>query len=87
MAWTLLTDERIRHRDLKLAMKFAQAAHDACKGQDADVVDTYARALFDNGRVTEAISHQRKAIELCNDRDRMLELEENLRRYQKSRPN
>jgi peroxiredoxin len=81
MAWTLLTDERIEKRDLKLALRFAQAAYDACKGNEADVIDTYARALFDNGKVPDAIRHQRKAIELCNDRERMAELEQNLKRY------
>jgi peroxiredoxin len=83
MAWTLLTDERIRTRDHALALKFAKAAYDACKGQESDVVDTYARALFDNGKVPEAIAQQKKAIELCNDRERMAELEANLKRYRK----
>jgi peroxiredoxin len=86
MAWTLLTDERIARRDIKLAMRFAQAAFDACKGQEPDVVDTYARALFDSGRRTDAVNHQKKAIELCNDRERMKELEATLRRYQKAGP-
>jgi peroxiredoxin len=85
MAWTLLTDERIEKRDSKLAMRFAQAAFDACKGQDSDVVDTYARSLFDSGRISEAIAQQRRAIELCNDRDRMGDLEANLVRYQKAK--
>jgi hypothetical protein len=82
MAWTLLTDERIEKRDTALALRFAQAAYDACNGKEADVVDTYARALFDNGKVAEAIRNQQKAIELCNDRERMAELEQNLKRYQ-----
>lgn len=86
MAWTLLTDERIERRDSVLAMRFAQAAFDACKGQEPDVVDTYARALFDTGKIAEAIAHQKKAIELCNDRERMAELEATLRRYQKTGP-
>lgn len=81
MAWTLLTDERIRKRDLQLAMRFAKAAHDACKGQDSDVLDTYARALYDNGKVEEALRQQQRAIELCNDRERMADLEANLKRY------
>ncbi len=83
MAWTLLTDERIEKRDPGLALKFAKAAFEACKGQEPDVVDTYARALFDNGRVADAIAHQKKAIELCNDRERMGELETSLKRYLK----
>jgi len=85
MAWTLLTDERIRTRDLALAMKFAQAAYDACKGQESDIVDTYARALFENGKVAEAVRHQKKAIELCNDREKMPDLEASLKRYEKAK--
>ena len=85
IAWTLLTDERIEKRDSKLAMRFAQAAFEACKGQDSDVVDTYARSLFDSGRISEAIAQQRRAIELCNDRERMGDLEANLVRYQKAK--
>jgi len=48
-------------------------------------VDTYARSLFESGRIVDAISQQRRAIELCNDRERMAELEANLARYQKSK--
>lgn len=82
IAWTLLDDERIKTRDLKLALTLAQAAVKACGGKDANVVDTYARALFDNGNVNEAINEQKKAIEFCNNPDRKPEFEQTLKRYQ-----
>ncbi len=82
MAWTLLTDEKIKTRNLKLAMKFAQAAYDGTKGKDSSVLDTYARALFDNGRVSEAIEQQKRAIELCEDQQQKAEFQASLKRYQ-----
>lgn len=83
-AWTLLTDEGIKHRDMKLAMKVAQAAYDACEGKDAAIVDTYARALFDSGKKAEAIEYQKKAIELAKSDMMRQELEKTLRDYEKS---
>ena len=82
IAWTLLTDEKIKTRNLKLAMKFAQAAFDATGGKDGSVLDTYARALFDTGKVAEAIQQQKRAIELNEDPDKKSELQDTLKRYQ-----
>jgi len=84
IAWTLLTDEKIKIRNSKLALKFARAAFDASDGKSPDVLDTYARALFDNGNVAEAVQQQERAITLNQDEGRKVELEETLKRYQKS---
>ena len=35
------------------------------KGEDPNVLDTYARALFDTGSKEKAIEIQKRAIELC----------------------
>jgi thiol-disulfide isomerase/thioredoxin len=82
IAWTLLTDEKIKTRNPKLALKIARAAFDASEGKDANAADTYARALFDTGKVAEAILQQKKAIELCDDKDKKSELQATLKRYQ-----
>jgi thiol-disulfide isomerase/thioredoxin len=82
IAWILLTDENVKKRDVALATRIAKAAYDACEGKDASVVDTYARALFDSGKVDEAIREQKKAIELCQDDDMRKEFEANLQTYQ-----
>jgi thiol-disulfide isomerase/thioredoxin len=82
VAWTLLSDERIKTRNPKLALKFSQSAFDQTQGKDLNVLDTYARALFDNGRNAEAIAQQKRAIQLCNDKDRKAELEEALKVYE-----
>jgi hypothetical protein len=86
IAWTLLTDEKIKTRNLKLALKFAQAAFDASGGKDPNVLDTYARALFDNGNVPEAIKQQQRAIQLTDDPDKKAELQASLQRYQAKHP-
>lgn len=82
MAWTLLTDEKIKNRDLSLALKLAQTAFEASSGKDPGVLDTYARALFDNGQPAQAVAQQQRAIELTDDKARKAELEESLKLYQ-----
>jgi thiol-disulfide isomerase/thioredoxin len=82
VAWTILTDERIKTRNLKLALKFAKAANDAGEGKNPGILDTYARALFDNGQKAEAVKMQKKAIELCDDKEQKAELERTLKGYQ-----
>ena len=82
IAWRILTDSSVKRRDLPLALKLAKSAHDASKGQDAAIVDTYARALFDNGQLTEAIAQQRKAVSLCDDDGIREELKATLQRYE-----
>ena len=83
IAWTLLTDTKIKHRNLKLAAKLAQAAVDASEGKDASILDTHARALFDTGKTAEAIKQQKRAVELCDDKDKKRELEATLKEYQR----
>lgn len=82
IAWTLLTDERIKKRNLKLATQFALAAVTATDGKDPNALDTYARALADTGKVDEAIVQQKRAVELTDDADKKRELEATLKEYQ-----
>jgi hypothetical protein len=82
IAWTLLTDENIKTRNPALALKLARAACDATGGQDADVIDTYARALFENGNPAEAVRQQERAIALTRDPAQLSEMRVNLGRYQ-----
>jgi predicted Zn-dependent protease len=81
IAWTLLTDESIKTRNVKLALKFAQAACNASNGKNADVLDTYARALADNGKPAEAARQLERAIELTSDATRKAELQAALKNY------
>ena len=82
-AWTILTHPMIPDRDLPLATKAAKNAYDTTDGKDAAVADTYARALFDSGKHSEAIEIQKKAIALTDDAEMKKELEKTLAQYEK----
>lgn len=62
LAWNILTSEKVKQRDLPLATRLAKQAMDATEEKRGDILDTYARALFDSGRVAEAIGFQKKAV-------------------------
>jgi len=82
LAWGILTDESLRHRDLALALEAATAAA-AAAGDGIDVLETRARALFMTGRRADAIAVQRRAVELAaDDPVTRLFLEETLRGYE-----
>lgn len=81
-AWTLLVNEDIKQRDLALALKLAQAAVTASESKEGGVLDTYARALFDSGKITEAVAAQKKAVALATDDDMRKELQETLKKYE-----
>ena len=83
IAWTLLTEESLKNRDLVLATQIAKAARDASQGKDSNVLDTYARALFDSGKVEEAIAQQKLAVELCTDEENLKGMKATLESYQK----
>jgi thiol-disulfide isomerase/thioredoxin len=82
IAWTILTDERIKNRDTKLALSLAKRAVDATESKEASVLDTYARALFETGDKNGAITQQKKAIELVEDEDAKAEMKASLSRYE-----
>jgi thiol-disulfide isomerase/thioredoxin len=81
-AWTVLTAPRVKHRDLDLALRAAKQAYDSTEGKDPSITDTYARALFDQGRVEEAIRYQKAAIAGCTDPQMRSQLERTLKGYE-----
>jgi len=81
-AWTLLTGEEIKDRDVALATKFAKAALDASGGTDASILDTYARALADSGKSSEAIAYQKKAVAACADDSQKADFAATLKKYE-----
>jgi hypothetical protein len=54
----------------------------ACDGKEPGVLDTYARALFDSGKVSEAIEQQKLAVAQAKDDDMRKELQETLKQYE-----
>ena len=65
IAWNVLTAPNIKTRDTGFALDVAKAAVSASKEKNPAILDTYARALFDNGKKAEAIAQQKKAIDLA----------------------
>jgi len=84
-AWMILTDQRVKSRDLGLALRAAKLAYDDTAGNDSAIVDTYARAMFDNGRKAEAIKLQKEAIAVCKDERTRLQLQATLKEYEGAR--
>jgi len=79
---------RIKNRDVKLALTMAKRAVDFSEAKNPQYVDTYAHALFDNGKTADAVEQQKKAIELADNEDMKTELKkslENTRRRRKKR--
>lgn len=87
LAWNILTARQIVQRDLKLALQAAEAANRASNGEDPSILDTYALALFENGKKREAVKAQSKAVELARKHSLpqpiIAELSERLERFRK----
>lgn len=67
IAWFILTGRGVEQRDLPLATRLARKALELSEEKDANILDTYARALWDAGERTEALDWQRKAAALAPD--------------------
>jgi serine protease Do len=82
LAWQILTDESLRHRDLALALRASARAHEITAGDDLEVLETYARGLVAVGRRDEGLALHRRAIKLAADEPSVrLVLEEILEDY------
>jgi hypothetical protein len=81
-AWIILTHPRIRNRDLDLATRAARLAFEKTEGKDASVMDTYARAFFETGKIQEAIEMQRKAVAAALDDNEREQLTKTLETYE-----
>ncbi len=82
IAWNILTNPRMKNRDLPFALKVSQAAVEASGGTEPAVLDTHARALFDNGKAAEAIATQKRAVAAAKDDKVKAEMEKTLTKYE-----
>ncbi len=80
VCWQMLTDERSDKKFFKESLDLAKVAYDLCGCEDPSVIDTYARALYDNGRFKDAVEYQKKAVTLA-DGQMKDELQASLERY------
>jgi len=79
LAWNMLTEDDWEDvRDIKLAKSAAKKAVDISKEKDPAILDTYARALADDGDIKGAIEVQKKAVELCKSDKQFERFQEDL---------
>jgi thiol-disulfide isomerase/thioredoxin len=78
IAWSIAIDTS-EQRDLNLAVKAAQRASELREHKDAAILDTLARAHYEQGNLDKAIEWQRKAVAQAEERD---EIVATLKRYE-----
>ena len=82
VAGMILDGDAVKSRDVKLALNLSKRAVDVSGMKNAQYVDTYAHALFENGIIAEAVEQQKKAIELADDEGMKAELKKSLEKYE-----
>jgi thiol-disulfide isomerase/thioredoxin len=70
LAWVMATQESIEPRTLALAEKIAGRANKAANSKDPYILDTLARIQFRNGKTSEAVATEQKAVELAPDEEK-----------------
>jgi len=82
-AWGILEDRSLKTRDYDLAANLARYSVDATESKELGALFVYARALFEGGKVAEAVSWQKKAVEAAADNeDARKDMEDALKKYQ-----
>lgn len=84
LAWRILTDVPQESRDLELARAAAAKAVTLTQEENPSILDTYALALYELGRkyVAQAVTLQKKAVELTTDAQAKESLSKALQRYE-----
>jgi hypothetical protein len=70
-AWRILTEVEPAKQDLPAALEAATKANKMTKGKSAAILDTFALALFKNGKTSRAIEAQKEALKLVAGNARM----------------
>jgi hypothetical protein len=83
VAWAIMEEENLKTRDYNLAEKLARSGVDASDSKEIGPLFIYARALFEGGKVADAVNWQKKAVDAARDDESALkEMEAALRKYQ-----
>ncbi len=81
-SWLLLTEEHVEHRDKPLALRAVQRANQVTRGKSVNILDTLAKAYFDNGKAVQAVAAQKEAIKLSDDTEQIERFNGRLKTYQ-----
>ena len=83
IAWAIMEEKNLKTRDYDLAAKLARSGVDATESKEIGPLFVYARALFEGGKVAEAVSWQKKAVDAAkDDANALKEMEAALHKYQ-----
>ncbi|MEN8126627.1 MAG: redoxin domain-containing protein [Planctomycetota bacterium] len=82
MAWVIVSDTPKEQRDVEIALKAAEKVNTQSGGNNPSFMDTYAQALFANGKVDEAIAVMEKALPLAKNPSLMDELKFQLEMFE-----
>jgi len=83
VAWMIVDDPEVKHRDLDFALVTAEQANAKAEGKDAGILDTLARVHHDRGDVAKAVEWQAKAAEVAEPGEMAEAIRATLERYQK----
>lgn len=81
VAWTMLDDENVRHRDPEMALILALRASELEANEDPAILDTVARAHYEKGDLEKALAWQEKAVAQAPEGQLREQLEEVLAKY------
>ncbi|HEX4793786.1 MAG TPA: redoxin family protein [Humisphaera sp.] len=69
LAWTIATDAPLTQRDLDLAQRMAERAVALTENKDANKIDTYARVMYEKGKVARAVELEGQAAKIADRPD------------------
>jgi thiol-disulfide isomerase/thioredoxin len=81
LSWSIMTEEKVQYRNRPFALALAEAAFKASDGEAGFVLDTYARALYEDGQLSKALKVQKKAIKHAKDKGERKMMEVHLEEY------
>lgn len=84
LAWRILTNVPQESRDLELAREAAAKAVKLTEEKNPSILDTYALAMYELGKkyVAQAVTLQKKAVELTDNEQARESLQKALQRYE-----
>jgi tetratricopeptide (TPR) repeat protein len=66
ISWWTVDDPTAKYRNYQQATEWAARADELTHHKDAQIIDTYARCLWEQGHIDKAIALQRKAVDLAD---------------------
>jgi thiol-disulfide isomerase/thioredoxin len=82
IAWFIVDEKGLEHRDLNLALRAARRASELTKDENGAILDTVANIYYKQGDMNKALKYQRKAVKHAEG-PMLEELQKKLQEYEK----